>query len=32
MVDISVGCKTSSHIQMDEYLISEILVIKHSSS
>ena len=30
MVDITVECKTSSHIYVDEYLISEALMIKHS--
>ena len=32
MVDIWVGCKTSSHINVDGYLISEVLMIKHSST
>ena len=31
MVHITVGCKTSSHIHVDEYLISEVLMIKYSS-
>ena len=30
MVDITVGCKTSCHIYVDEYLISEVLMIKYS--
>ena len=30
MPDITVRCKTSSHIHVDEYLISEVLMIKHS--
>ena len=29
MVDITIGCKTGSHIHVDEYLISEVLMIKH---
>ena len=32
VVDITVGCKTSSHIHVDEYLISEVLMIKYSSA
>ena len=32
MVDITVGCKTSSHTHMDECLISEVLMIKHTST
>ena len=27
MLDLTVGCKTSSHIHVDEYLISEVLMI-----
>ena len=32
VVDITVGCKTSSHIHVDVYLISEVLMIKYSSA
>ena len=32
MADITVGCKISSHIHADECLISEVLMIEHSST
>ena len=32
MVDITVRCNTSSHIHVDEYLISEVLLTKDSST
>ena len=32
VVDITVGCKTGSHIHVDECLISEVLMIKYSSA
>ena len=32
MVDITVGCKTSGHIHVNEYLISQVLLSKDSST
>ena len=32
MVDITVGCKTSGHIHVNEYLISQVLLTKDSST